>query len=84
MAQYLILKLEGEDPCDAAITAHVISDGDAVDAMPQGFAGPGRYVALNWDDRLEGDLVHGPVQVVGVEDRPTREMAAERREEEEA
>ena len=78
MPEYLILKLEGDDPRDATITAHIQFDGDPEDAIKQGFDGEGRYAIVDWTERLESGLVQGPVEVTDAETSEARaEKAAE-------
>lgn len=77
MPEYLILKLEGDSPCDAKITAHIVGEGEPAGLIKQGFDGDGRYAIVNWDERVEGDLALGPAEVSGVEDKAAREVVAE-------
>jgi len=74
--EYLILKLEGDDPRSAKVTSHVVHDGELADALPQGYEGDGRYAIVNWSERTEGDLTPGPVEVAAVEGRVERAEAA--------
>jgi len=75
--EYLILKLEGDSPRAATITAHIQFDGDPADAIKQGYEGEGRYAIVNWTERIEGELRQGPVELADVEDKKTREEAAQ-------
>ena len=77
MPEYLILKLEGDDPRSATITAHVQFDGEPKDAIKQGFDGEGRYAIVDWTERLESGLVQGPVEVTDPEDSGVRAEKAE-------
>lgn len=77
MPEYLILKLEGGDPRNAEITAHVIADGEPVAVLPQGFKSDGRYAIVDWSERVEADLALGPAQVSDVEDGQARSEAVE-------
>jgi hypothetical protein len=83
MPEYLILKLEGDDPRDATLAAHVISDVEPDDTnglkgvIAQGFKSDGRYAILDWSARVEADLAVGPAQVSGVEDGKARAEAVE-------
>lgn len=75
MPEYLILKREGEDPLPRTV-AIISCDGGATDALPQGYQGDGRYVVVDWGERVEADLAPGPVEVNAVEDRAARDEAA--------
>lgn len=77
MPSFLILKLEGDDPCNAKIVALVNVDGEAADAVKQGYVGDGRYAVLDFDERVECDLAPGAVEVADVEDKATRAEAAQ-------
>lgn len=77
MPEYLILKLQGDDPRNATITAHVQFDGGPEDAIKQGFDGEGRYAIVDWSERLESGLVQGPVEVTDPEDSEVRAKKAE-------
>lgn len=78
MPEYLILKLSGDDPRNARIVSHVTYEGDdPSQVLAQGYAGDGRYALLNWTERVEGDLVPGPVEVAEVQDAATRTEIAE-------
>ncbi len=82
MPEYLILKLEGDDPRAAKVAAHVVFEGDPKDALLQGFIGVGRYAIVDWGERIEGDLAPGPVEVASVEDSRLRSEAVEATEKE--
>jgi hypothetical protein len=84
MTEFLILKLEGDNPRDAQITAFVEFDGEPEDAIKQGFDGEGRYVIVNWSERLESGLAHGPVEVTDPENSEVRAERAEAAQREEA
>jgi hypothetical protein len=76
--EFLILKLEGDDPRNAQIVSYVTYEGeDPAEALAQGYAGDGRYALLSWSERVEGDLVPGPVEVAAVEDAAARTETAE-------
>lgn len=73
MPEYLILKLEGDDPRDASIVTSVVSDEeDLTKVIKQGYTDDGRYAIVDWSERLESDLEQGPVKVKGVEDAEKR------------
>ena len=77
MPQFLILKQEDDDWANAQIVALVSADGEAGDVVRQGYVGDGRYAVLDFDERVECDLVPGPVEVAAVADKAAREEAQE-------
>lgn len=77
MKEYLILKLEGDDPRSAKVVTVVQSEDEPEDILPQGFVGDGRYAIVDWTERVEGSLAPGPVALNAVEDRAAREKRDE-------
>lgn len=75
MTSYLILKLEADAPLPKVV-ALVSSDGEAEEAIKQGFDGNSRYAILDWDERLEANLAPGPAELSDVQDKAAREAVA--------
>jgi hypothetical protein len=76
MTEFLILKLEGDDPRNAKVVAHVTFDGGPEEAIKQGYDGDGRYAIVSWNERLEANLAPGPAELSDVQDKAAREAVA--------
>jgi hypothetical protein len=60
---FLILKQTDAGHWEVAAIALNVDQAERVEAARQGYQGPGRYAAVQWDNREEFDMEPGPVQV---------------------